>query len=193
MKERPKNKSIMKKYLLVIVLLVQVLNLRAQDIFTDPKMKISFFSETPAANIDARSSNGSGALNIKSKQIFATVKAKSFAFTRELMQEHFNENYIESDKFPDASFNGTITDNIDFSKDGTFSVSATGKLTMHGVPVERTIPLTITVTGKQIKVHSEFMVHIADHKITIPTLVTKEIAEDVKVTVDGTLNPYTAN
>jgi len=185
----------MKKYLFVIISLIFSYAIKAQDVFTDPNMKVSFFSKTPMADIDANSKTCSGALNIHSKQLFATVKIKSFEFKRELMQEHFNENYMESDTYPDASFNGTITgdSSLNFTKDGTYSVTAKGKLTMHGVQVDRIIPLTVIVTGKQIIVHSEFMVHIADHKITIPTLVTEQIAQDVKVTVDGTLKPYTGN
>jgi hypothetical protein len=183
----------MKKYLFIFIFLLPGFVLRAQDVFSDSKMKIAFFSETPVENIDAHSSEGSGALNIKSKQVYATVRIKSFEFKRELMQEHFNENYLESDKYPDGSFNGTITDEVDFTKPGAYKVTASGKLTMHGVAVNRTIPLTITVNDNQITVHSEFMVHIADHKITIPTLVIQHIAEDVKVTIDGTLNPYTGN
>jgi polyisoprenoid-binding protein YceI len=183
----------MKKCLFIFIFLLSGFALKAQDVFTDSKLKVSFFSETSAANIDAHSSYGSGALNVKSKKIYATIKVKSFEFTHELMQEHFNENYIESDKYPDADFNGTITDDVDLTKSGTYKVTASGKLTMHGVAVDRTILLTIAVNGNQITVHSEFMVHIPDHKITIPTLVTQQIAEDVKVTVDGILNPYTGN
>lgn len=183
----------MKKHLLIIICLFWVFIAKSQDVYTDPKMKISFFSETPIEDIDAHSAQGSGALNIKTKEIFATVRIKSFQFKKELMQEHFNEDYMESDKYPDGSFKGTIADNVDLTKEGTYTVKATGKLTLHGVSVDRTIPLTITVHGKQITVHSEFMVHIADHKITVPSIVTAHIAEDVKVTIDGTLNPYSSN
>jgi polyisoprenoid-binding protein YceI len=183
----------MKKCLLVFIFLLSAFALKAQNVFTDSKMNISFFSETPMANIDAHSSKASGALNIKTWQVYATVKVKTFEFTHELMQEHFNENYMESDKYPDADFNGVITDSVDLAKNGVFKVTAKGKLTMHGVSVDRTIPLTITVNGNQITVHSEFMVHIADHKIKIPTLVTEKVAEDIKVTIDGTLSPYKGN
>ncbi len=183
----------MKRCLFIFIFLLSGFELKAQDVFTDPQMRISFFSETPIENIDAHSSEGSGALNIKSKQVYATVRIKSFEFKRELMQEHFNENYLESDKYPDADFNGTITDEVDFTKNGTYKVNAKGKLTIHSVTVDRTIPITITVNGSQITIHSEFMVHIADHNITVPSLVIQHIAEDVKVTIDATLNPYTGN
>lgn len=182
----------MKNHLVVLIFFMSILSasVKAQDIFTDTKMKVSFFSETPIEDIDARSSECSAALNIKSKEVYATIRIKSFGFKRELMQEHFNTDYLESDKYPDGSFKGSVIDNIDFTKAGTYKANVSGKLTIHGVGVDRTIPVTITVNGNQITLHSEFMVHIADHKITIPTLVVQHVAEDVKVTVDGTLNPY---
>src|SRR5579871_1692737 len=102
----------MKKLVLILLVLVSVTGytLKAQDVYSDNKMSVAFFSSTPVEDIDAHSALGSAAMNVKTKQVFVTVAMKSFQFKKELMQEHFNENYVESDKYPDATFNGTIKD-----------------------------------------------------------------------------------
>jgi len=106
------------------------------------------------------------------------------------MEEHFNENYMESEKFPNAEFKGKINEKVDYKKDGEYKVTVTGKLTIHGVVKERTIEGKITIKGDEITISTTFMVHIADHNIEIPSVVVKNIAEDVKVTVSSVLEPF---
>jgi len=171
----------------ISVFLAFHLSSNAQPIFLGTTDTVTFFSETPVANIDAKSTQGVGAVNQSTKDVFFKVAMKSFVFKKALMQEHFNENYVESDKFPYATFKGKITDNVDLSKDGTYNVSVTGDFTVHGVTKPRTIPGTITIKGNNMQVKTSFDVKLADHNITIPTVVATEIAEVVNVKVNGML------
>ena len=100
------------------------------------------------------------------------------------MEEHFNENYMESDKFKTAIFKGKIEGDVDYTKDGEYPVEAKGSLNIHGVEKERTINAVINVANGKITVASEFEIELKDHKIKIPKLVVKNIAETVKVTVN---------
>ena len=105
------------------------------------------------------------------------------------MQEHFNENYMESDTYPKASFKGKI-DNIaavNFKKDGSYNSTVTGDMTMHGVTKKITINVTIKVAGGKITATSKFQVAPEDYKVVIPNTVRDNIASKIDVTVDATL------
>lgn len=161
--------------------------LQSQNLYTTDKGKINFFSYTPAENIDATSKSAKAAFNIKSKELVFTVAMKSFEFEKKLMQEHFNEKYVESDKYPLSTFIGKVNENIDFSKDGTYKVTASGKFTCHGVTKDRIMEGTITVKGGKVSINSKFDVVLVDYKIEVPTLVIEKIAETIKITVDAVL------
>ena len=100
------------------------------------------------------------------------------------MEEHFNENYMESEKHPNAVFRGKFDLKIDPKKSGVYKLKAIGYLELHGVRQNRTIEGTLEVTDG-IKIHSEFFVKLVDHKIDVPKLVFEKIAENIKVTIDG--------
>jgi polyisoprenoid-binding protein YceI len=105
------------------------------------------------------------------------------------MQKHFNENYLESEKFPNATFKGKINEAINFTKAGVYQVSASGILNIHGVNQERTIKGSITVGEGIINLNSKFDVLLIDHKINIPKLVFKKIAEKIAVSARVTYIP----
>jgi len=106
------------------------------------------------------------------------------------MQEHFNENYLESDKYPFAEFKGKINESPEFSKDGTYPVTVTGTLNIHGIEKSYTAKGTITTQGTTLTVASTFNVRVADHGIKIPSLVVQNVAEVVAVTVNAVYTPY---
>jgi polyisoprenoid-binding protein YceI len=106
------------------------------------------------------------------------------------MQEHFNENYMESDKYVDARFSGKVNENIDWKKDGVYNVTVSGKLTVHGVDKDRTIPGTITVKNGIISILTKFDISCKEHGIKIPSMMTEKIAETVAVTVNGAYTPF---
>src|SRR3954470_16358545 len=107
--------------------------------------KVQFFSETPLENISAVNSNVSTLINTNTDSVFVRMKQTGFVFKNALMQEHFNENYMESTKYPLATFRGKINEKVDYTQDGSFLVTSTGKLTLHGVEKIETIKGTLTV------------------------------------------------
>ncbi len=145
--------------------------------------EIGFFSEAPLEKIQATNKEGKSVLNASTKEIAFAVAIRGFHFEKPLMEEHFNENYLESDKFKTATFKAKINEDIDFKKDGVYDATSTGKMNIHGVEKDYTIPGKITIKGGKIAIDSKFRVKVADHKIDIPQLVIKNIAEEVEVTV----------
>lgn len=151
-------------------------------------VKLTIFSSTPVEDIRAASLKGSAVLVAGSREIVVQLPVKSLEFDRKLMQEHFNENYMESDKYPLARFKGTIAQTIDFSKNGEYNVTVNGTLSVHGVDKQRSIAGKVTVKDGTLQIQAEFKVACADHKIKIPTLIITKVAEVIEVKVDGKLN-----
>lgn len=151
--------------------------------------KVDFYSKTPVEDIEAHSTTPRALMNVKKMEVGFIVENRSFQFPNKLMQEHFNEKYMESEKYPLSTYSGKINEAIDLAKEGTYNVTVSGKLTIHGVTQERTIPGTVTVKDGKIHVRSEFKVAVKDHKIEIPKLVGAKIAENIDVHVDMNLEP----
>lgn len=151
---------------------------------------VSFFSETPIENIEAKTNVASSLLNASNDSIAFRVPVSTFQFEKALMQEHFNENYLETSKYPNATFKGKINEIVDYKTDGVYNVTCTGKFKMHGVEDLRTIDGTITVKGKEVMLDAVFLVKTADHKIEVPKVVFEKIAENIKVTVNAIYAPY---
>lgn len=161
----------------------------AQTLYTSTSSEISFFSEAPLENIQAVNKDAKSLINTSNNEIAVIIGIRSFKFEKALMEEHFNENYMESDKYKTAVFKGKINEAIDFSKDGTYNVSATGNLNIHGIDQERTLKGTITIKGNMTVLNSKFKVALKDHKIKIPKAVVSNIAEVVDVTVTINYEP----
>lgn len=152
--------------------------------------KISFHAGTSLEDIDAISNEAASVLDSKKGDFIFQVAIKSFKFRRALMEEHFNENYMESDKLPRADYKGMVTDiaAVNFDKDGTYKVNTTGKLTIHGVTKDVNIPAAITVKGTTASVNAKFIVKPGDYNITIPSLVENKIAKEIEVSVNSILD-----
>ena len=168
---------------LIILSLFLVNSVFSQNIHVSKSSEISFFSEARLENIEAISKKSVSAIHILTKTIAFKVPIQSFVFRNGLMQEHFNENYMESDKYPEATFNGKIIDAIDFTKDGEYKLSAVGILMMHGVKKERKITGTINVKGERIQINSSFIVPVSDHKIDIPNDKISNISQNITVKI----------
>jgi hypothetical protein len=180
----------MKKSLFILGLVLLAGNIVAQDVQSSKAMQIQFFSAAPLEDIEATTKNGNAIITTSKNELFFLVPIKSFTFKSSLMQEHFNENYMESDKYPDARFQGKVTESIDWKKDGTYPVTAVGKLTVHGVERERTITGTIQIVNGVISLQSKFDIVCKEHGIKIPSMMTEKIAENVAVSVSGAFAPY---
>ena len=155
------------------------------------EVKLSFFSEAPFENIYAESSKGVSAIDIGSRLVYFKVSIQSFQFEKKLMQEHFNENYLESEKYPYAEFKGKIEEPFDLTAPGVYAVHVSGKLTIHNVTRDYRVAGEIAVRGDRLSATAEFPVSIAEHKVKIPRLLVKNIAEVVLVKVRASY-PYSA-
>ncbi len=173
-----------KTALLVMTLLLTGGSLSAQKFFTRDG-QISFFSDAPLEKIEAHNSSATSVFDAESGRVEFAVLIKGFQFEKALMQEHFNENYLESDKFPKALFKGRITnmEEIDLHTSGTYTAQVSGELTIHGVtqPLETTAQFT--VKNGHIHAFSSFEVAVADFGIEIPGIVRDKIAKVVRVDV----------
>jgi hypothetical protein len=162
----------------------------AQKFWDCKKGKIDFFSKTPVEDIEAHTAAAGAIINTENGSIAFQVTIKNFKFPNSLMEEHFNENYMESEKYPLATFSGKIEPFVDFNKPGTYNVKAKGKLKIHGVEVEREISGTIVVSAnKTAELSADFEVPLADHKIEKPSLVFAKIADKIAVKINFILSP----
>lgn len=152
--------------------------------------KISFYSSTPIENIEAVNNQVSAVLETQTGDVAFVVPIRGFKFEKALMQEHFNENYMESEQFPKATFKGNIVEinKVDFTKNGKHNVTAKGQLTIHGVTKTVTITGTLQVGKNSTIMASKFWVRPADFDIKISSIVASKIAEKIEVTVECKLN-----
>jgi polyisoprenoid-binding protein YceI len=151
--------------------------------------RIRFYSETPLEKIEAINSQVNSALDISTGDFVFKVLIKSFEFEKALMQEHFNENYMESGKYPNATFSGKISNikDINFTRDGSYTATVDGNLTIHGITKKIVEKGTIEVKGGKIISKAMFNIKPKDYNISIPGAVVAKIAESIQVNVDATL------
>ncbi len=157
----------------------------AQDKLFTRTGTIKFVSEAPLENIEATNRQVASIIDKKTGEMRVIATIKSFYFERAAMQEHFNEKYMESDKYPTASFTGRITNlqDINFLKDGKYDATVLGDLTIHGVIHQQIVKATITVAGGQVSATASFPVVVQDYQITVPRIVRDNIARQVEVSV----------
>lgn len=184
----------MKKIFFILLALLVASNFtNAQSKIFTKTGKISFHSDGNAEKIEALNKKVTCIINTETGQMEFAVLMKAFEFEKALMQEHFNENYVESTKFPKSTFKGNIENisDVNFSKDGTYNAIVKGNLTMHGVTKPVSSNGTITVKGGKVTANSVFNILLSDYKITIPALVKENISNEVKITVNADLAPLT--
>jgi len=157
-------------------------------IFSVSTGTISFRSDASMELIRASSNQLKGIFSGEKKQFAFTISINSFkGFNSPLQQEHFNENYLESDKYPRASFDGRIIEDIDLAREGTYTIRAKGNLNIHGVIQERIIKCELNIRNGVVSVKSNFTVLLADHNISIPKVVHEKLASEIKVEVKADL------
>lgn len=165
--------------------------LQAQDKFFTKSGTIHFESKGEEELIQADHHNVTCVLDSKSGALQFSVLVKGFEFKKALMQEHFNENYVESNKFPKSEFRGQITNNaeINYTKDGTYPAKVKGKLTLHGETKEVATDGKVTVKGGKVNTVADFNILLSDYKITIPNLVKDKVSNTVIISVNNNLEP----
>ncbi len=177
----------MKKYIFIYIAFLAISSsLSAQKTFYTKSGYIGFFSTTPLENIEAENNQVVSFIKTDKAAVSFGLLVKSFKFKNALMEEHFNENYAETDKFPKAKFKGKITNisDIDFDKNGTYNADVSGKIKFHGVTKDIDIKAKLTVDGDELKAISTFFLKPSDFDIKIPSVVREKIAKEITVKVD---------
>ena len=177
----------MKAFICFSILLYSAQCLFSQK-FTLEKSTVSFYSDAPMEAIKAENLKSASLFNMTTGDIVFSIPIADFEFEKDLMKKHFNEKYLESEKYPKATFQGKI---IGFKTDvnGEQETSAKGKLTMHGVTKEIEVQGIIDLTNNKPHIKANFKIHIADYNIKIPQLLWKNIAEEVEVKVEFNYKP----
>ncbi len=178
------------KKLLYLFLAILSIPVFGQKHFTKSG-EISFYSDAPMEKIEAHNKRVTAVLDAETGAIEFALLVKSFQFEKALMQEHFNENYMESDKYPKALFKGSITNlsEVKLEEPGTYQANITGDLTIHGVTKPLETEATFTVGEDGIDGVSKFTVSCADYEIKIPKVVIDNIAKEIEVSVNVNLQP----
>ena len=173
----------MKTILILSALLffIQVEEVGAQTLYGTTSGEVSFYSDTPLETIEAVNKKSGAIINSSNREIVVQMKITDFIFPNKLMQEHFNENYLESEKYPTATFKGKIKEQVDLSAAGTYPVTAEGSMTIHGVTKPVTVNGHIISTGNDLKLEFKFQVKPEEYQIEVPSLVITKIAELIDV------------
>lgn len=178
-----------KLFTVIIAILVIHISVSAQDRYYTRNGHIDFFSHAPLEDIKANNEQVAVFLNISNGSISSAMLMKSFIFEKALMQQHFNENYIESDVYPRAEFEGTILefDTNDFKTSDPVTVTARGKITLHGITNDLTVEGTISKQRDKFQIDAQFILKPADFKISIPPSLRDNIAKEIQVTLNAQL------
>ena len=179
----------MKTIYTLCICLFFVTSMHAQDRYLTKNGSVTFFSSSPMEDIKADNNQVLSIVDASNGNMAISILMKSFLFKKALMQEHFNENYVESDKYPKALFKGKIL-NFDAINKTTSKAKVEGTITIHGVAKPITINANINRTADAINMEGEFYVKVADFNIKIPKVVVNNIAKNIKVTFQFNHKPY---
>ncbi|MBS1512226.1 MAG: YceI family protein [Bacteroidetes bacterium] len=182
----------MKKTVFLFAAAFSITAAHAQNMQMTKTGKISFYSRAKSIDkVEADNNEVLSMLNPQNGELAFSVLIKGFHFESALMEEHFNENYLESSKYPKSTFKGKITNlsTINFTKDGVYPATVDGELTIHGVTQKVSAPGSVTVKGGKIAASAKLQVKLKDYNISIPSLVADKISEDIDVTVDCKYEP----
>ncbi len=155
----------------------------SQQLYRSSQSTVSFFAGTPIEDIDAKNEKALSFINIATGEVIVSIPNTAFEFRRPLMQDHFNENYMESGKFPKSEFKGKIDNpgSIAWGSSQQYDITVTGKLIIHGIEKTRTLPAHIKCEKDRLLAELQFKVALADHNIDRPKILWEKLADTVNV------------
>lgn len=171
----------MKKVLLLFYILVA--HEAAAQRYFSKNASAHFYSYAPLENIEAVNNKGVCIIDVAKSTVEMAVLLKGFQFKKALMQEHFNESYVESDRYPKATFKGLLLDAIDWNKTGTYTTRVKGTLSLHGVSKEETATALVKIANNTISATADLQITLADYNIKIPAVVSNKISKTVKIAI----------
>lgn len=184
----------MRKIIFLLILLYSTVNAQENNLFFTNEGKISIKSESKQELIKASSNKMQGLIDYKKKTFVFKVVIRTFnGFNSELQKDHFNEKFMESEIFPEATFLGKIIEDVDFSKDGTFEIRAKGKLWIHGIENERIIRSIVTIKDGIVNIESHFTVSLSDHNIKVPKVVHEKVSSEISLEISAQLKKKITN
>jgi polyisoprenoid-binding protein YceI len=190
--EKKTVRIVMKKMLTAVVIVCLISKGVAQTDYSTQNGHVSFFSEAPVANVDAKNDKVKAILNISTSEITFHLSMAEFEFHNQKMGRDAQDKYLETAKYTTSDFKGKINGKIDYHKSGTYPVTATGKLKIHGIERQVTERGKITVESGKIRIQSEFRLVLKDFKIDTPKILGHEMTQDyVLVKIDATLKEQT--
>lgn len=161
----------------------------AQQLKVIPRQGIvQFESKAQLETIKAKSKSLEGTIDCKTRNLFFKIQSNSFTgFNSPLQKEHFTENYLESEIFTDATFEGKLVEQINICSPGNYQVRAKGKFQVHGVVQERIIQGFLVTKGNTATLKCDFVLELSDHNINIPRIVHKKIAEQIFIRIEAAM------
>jgi hypothetical protein len=160
------------------------------DVYHCTNGMISFLSWAPMETIDATSMELHSTLDTRTGEVIFSLPVSSFQFRNPKMQIDFNEDFMETDRFPSAIYKGKIQDIISWNKDGQCKIISAGVMTIHNLSRPRTDTATLTITNSQISIEGHFKVRVSDYGIKIPAILNKNISEEIYVLFGCSYKPY---
>jgi len=173
----------MKKIIVLFILIASICSVGDAQLYSTRNAFVNFYSKAALEDITADNNQVYSIIDATKKNMAFSLLMKGFIFPKQLMQDHFNENYVESDKYPKAVFSGAYTGDITLDKDGTYKILVKGNLTLHGVTKPIELPATLEVKNGKLSGTAEFKIKPEDYNITIPSIVRDNIAKELTVTV----------
>lgn len=174
--------------LLLLIFLFFTFAVQGQKYISESS-KISFYSRASIEDIAADNTKSLSMFNAETSEVAFSVPIREFKFAKSLMEEHFNEKYLETEKYPKSTFQGKI---VDFQPQlsGVQQVKAQGKFTLHGVTKDIEVPGILEMANGKVMMKSKFKVKLIDYNIARPKLLWQNIADEIEVTIDFIFKPY---
>jgi hypothetical protein len=180
----------MKKIIVLFLLIAGIASSTHAQLYSTRNAYVNFYSKAALEDITADNNQVYSIIDASKKNMAFSLLMKSFIFKKQLMQDHFNENYVESDKYPKAVFSGAYTGDVSLDKDGTYKIMVKGNLTLHGVTKPIELPATFEVKDGKLSGTAEFTIKPEDYNISIPSVVRDNIAKELTVTVKANYNTH---
>tara|TARA_B100000212_G_scaffold338910_1_gene316315 strand:+ start:654 stop:1157 length:504 start_codon:yes stop_codon:yes gene_type:complete len=165
--------------MVVLIYIISLLTVNEDKRFIIESSKIEFYSKALLEDIQAENIESIGAIDMGTGEFVIKIPVSSFEFPNKLMQKHFNDSYLETDKYPECTFRGTINNQ-----------NASGEITLHGVTKKINIPISLEEVDGKININTNFKIILKDHKIKIPKLLFQNIAEEIEIKVTSTFTRY---
>jgi polyisoprenoid-binding protein YceI len=165
--------------MVIIYFILSLFTIKQETRYVIENSSIEFYSYALLEDIQAINTESIGAIDKESGEFIIKIPVSAFEFPNKLMQKHFNDSYLETDKYPECIFKGIIDNDM-----------ASGEITLHGVTKKIQLPIIITEDGDKIKINTEFKIALKDHNIKIPRLLFQNIAEEIEVKVSSIFTKF---